>query len=386
MHSRDVLQARLAVWVAASVFCLFVVIALTAGLVFHIVTVALPKIVDERLGEVSLIIVGGLATLILALGALAQLAMGRLVEKYPLHLLFAAVALWQFIGVVWAAYATGVTILVALAVALNSVWVVFHWRQVAMLVFGVIFFVLIIAGLVLNTIFLVREIRRAAANRDRQQSQPAAKPAGTGEQRKDDVEVRRTQAIEMAVETFDALAAERGDTSKIWASMLKEAIKRRKPDFNESYYGFRAFGNLLDEAKKRGLLELGRDEKSGTYVFRSSGVAPNASDATIRQPAVAEAVAPQEKMPEKSESRRRGRGNRGGRKPADNKPETATVAAALTENESTTLAVSPVLQEPIAESAIEPEAAPALPTDETDGAKTPKKSAPRSRRPRKVAE
>jgi len=50
--------------------------------------------------------------------------------------------------------------LVALAVALNSVWVVFHWRQVAMLVFGVIFFVLIIAGLVLNTIFLVREIRR----------------------------------------------------------------------------------------------------------------------------------------------------------------------------------------------------------------------------------
>jgi signal transduction histidine kinase len=50
--------------------------------------------------------------------------------------------------------------LVALAVALNGVWVIFHWRQVAMLVFGVIFFVLIIAGLVLNTIFLVREIRR----------------------------------------------------------------------------------------------------------------------------------------------------------------------------------------------------------------------------------
>jgi two-component system, OmpR family, sensor histidine kinase SenX3 len=50
--------------------------------------------------------------------------------------------------------------LVALAVALNAYWVVFHWRQVAMLVFGVIFFVLIIAGLVLNTIFLVREIRR----------------------------------------------------------------------------------------------------------------------------------------------------------------------------------------------------------------------------------
>src|SRR5512145_2760028 len=50
--------------------------------------------------------------------------------------------------------------LVALAVALNVGWMVFHWRQVAMLIFGVIFFVLIIAGLVLNTIFLVREIRR----------------------------------------------------------------------------------------------------------------------------------------------------------------------------------------------------------------------------------
>jgi hypothetical protein len=45
--------------------------------------------------------------------------------------------------------------------------------------------------------------------------------------------------------------------------MLKEAIKRRKPDFNESYFGFRAFGNLLEEAQARGLLELGRDEKSG---------------------------------------------------------------------------------------------------------------------------
>jgi hypothetical protein len=58
--------------------------------------------------------------------------------------------------------------------------------------------------------------------------------------------------------------------------MLKEAIKRRKPDFSESYYGFRAFGNLLEEAQARGLLEIGRDEKSGTYVFRSNGIAAGA--------------------------------------------------------------------------------------------------------------
>ena len=115
-------DVRLAAWVAATVFGLFIVIALTAGLVFHIVTVALPKIVDERLGDVSLILVGGLATLIFVFGALAQLAMGRLSEKFPLHILFAGVALWQFLGVLWAAYATGVTILFALAVAIIGIY------------------------------------------------------------------------------------------------------------------------------------------------------------------------------------------------------------------------------------------------------------------------
>jgi signal transduction histidine kinase len=50
--------------------------------------------------------------------------------------------------------------LVALAVALNVSWIVFHWRQVVPLVLGIIFFGVIIAGMVVNTIFLVREIRR----------------------------------------------------------------------------------------------------------------------------------------------------------------------------------------------------------------------------------
>lgn len=85
---------------------------------------------------------------------------------------------------------------------------------------------------------------------------------------RDDLEARRLEAIELAVDTYEALTAERGDRGKIWASALKDAIKRRRPDFNESYYGFRAFGNLLEAAQKRGLLEVGRDEKSGTYVYR----------------------------------------------------------------------------------------------------------------------
>jgi two-component system, OmpR family, sensor histidine kinase SenX3 len=50
--------------------------------------------------------------------------------------------------------------LVALAIALNVGWILLNWREVALLVLGAIFFVAIIAGMVLNTIFLVREIRR----------------------------------------------------------------------------------------------------------------------------------------------------------------------------------------------------------------------------------
>ncbi|MGK5064034.1 NYN domain-containing protein [Janthinobacterium sp. LB3P112] len=121
---------------------------------------------------------------------------------------------------------------------------------------------------------LVRESRRTAAKRDARESPAAAAKRSPDEEvrRKEKYESRKTEAIEMAVETFDALVSERGDSGKIWASMLKEAIKRRKPDFSESYYGFRTFGNLLEEAQTRGLLEFGRDEKSGAYVYRSSGL------------------------------------------------------------------------------------------------------------------
>src|SRR5262249_45724553 len=93
---------------AATIFGLFVVIALCAGLVFNIVAIALPKLVDERLGaDVPLLLVGGVATLIFVCGALAQIAVGRLVEKFPPHILFAVIASLQFLGVLWAAEAPG---------------------------------------------------------------------------------------------------------------------------------------------------------------------------------------------------------------------------------------------------------------------------------------
>jgi MFS family permease len=110
-------------WVAATIVALFVLIAISAGLVFHVTTVALPKIVDERLGlSVSLMQVGGIATLILMCGALAQLTIGRLVDRFQLHILFAAVAILQFIGVVWSAYASGPMLIVALAVAVAAIY------------------------------------------------------------------------------------------------------------------------------------------------------------------------------------------------------------------------------------------------------------------------
>jgi uncharacterized LabA/DUF88 family protein len=134
---------------------------------------------------------------------------------------------------------------------------------------------------------LVREIERAAAKCDTAEAQPVVKHAPVEEKRPgEELEARKIQAINMAVETFDALVSERGDSGKIWASTLKQAIKRRKPGFNESYYGFRAFGNLLEEAQSRGLLELGRDEKSGTYVYRSSSAAADSGTAVEASPTV----------------------------------------------------------------------------------------------------
>src|SRR5471032_2430696 len=165
---------------------------------------------------------------------------------------------------------------------------------------------------------LVRESRRAAAKRDPREGSAAPKRTPEEEsKRRADMDRRRSEAVDIAVGTFDALVSERGDSGKIWASVLKEAIKRRKPDFSESYYGFRTFGNLLEEAQTRGLLEFGRDEKSGAYVYRSSGAVATPvvdANAETEQQAVAvdAATTPEEHQREggRRESRRNGRGGR----------------------------------------------------------------------------
>jgi uncharacterized protein (TIGR00288 family) len=79
---------------------------------------------------------------------------------------------------------------------------------------------------------------------------------------------KKQEAFDLMLETLNALIAERGEGEKIWGSMVKQALKRRKPGFNESYYGFRAFSDLLEEAEKKGLITLEPDEKSGGYIIR----------------------------------------------------------------------------------------------------------------------
>jgi uncharacterized protein (TIGR00288 family) len=78
---------------------------------------------------------------------------------------------------------------------------------------------------------------------------------------------KRHEALDFAVETLEALVAERGD-EKIWGSMVKQTMKRRRPGFNESAYGYRSFKELIEDAQKRNLLQMVRDDKTGQYTLR----------------------------------------------------------------------------------------------------------------------
>lgn len=82
-------------------------------------------------------------------------------------------------------------------------------------------------------------------------------------------EEKKQEALDLVVETVEDLFDERGEEEKVWGSMVKQTLKRRKPGFNESYHGFRSFSKLLEEAQLRKLLELEHDKKSGGYIIKS---------------------------------------------------------------------------------------------------------------------
>ena len=115
-------------------------------------------------------------------------------------------------------------------------------------------------------------VRESEAKR-RKARKPAVKPTPEApvkpEQKENAEEDKKQKALDLVVETVEALFDERGEEDKLWGSMIKQALRRRKPGFNESYYGFRSFSRLLEEARDRHLLELELDEKSGSYIIKT---------------------------------------------------------------------------------------------------------------------
>ena len=79
---------------------------------------------------------------------------------------------------------------------------------------------------------------------------------------------KRQEALDFIIETIEALIEERGEEEKLWGSMVKQTMKRRKPGFTESAYGYRSFRELVEDAQKHNLLIMVRDEKSGQYTIR----------------------------------------------------------------------------------------------------------------------
>ncbi len=83
----------------------------------------------------------------------------------------------------------------------------------------------------------------------------------------DNADAKRLEGIELVVATAEDLLRERGEEELLWGSMVKQTLKRRRPSFDESSYGFRTFGELLEDAASRGLISLERDKKSGGHII-----------------------------------------------------------------------------------------------------------------------
>src|SRR6185295_3724114 len=86
------------------------------------------------------------------------------------------------------------------------------------------------------------------------------------------------EAFSILADSIVALQLE--NKGVLWGSMVKETMKRKKPSFNETYYGFRSFSNLLEDAQRRGVVSLRRDQKSGSYIVEDLGPAGR-GDGTI---------------------------------------------------------------------------------------------------------
>ncbi len=118
---------------------------------------------------------------------------------------------------------------------------------------------------------LVRERAQKRGTRRKAQTKTAREKKDVKETAEPELAEDGSQkGIDLVVGTFEALLAERGGDEKIWGSMIKQALKRRNPGFNESYHGYKSFSSLLEDAEARGMLSLERDEKSGGYIVTAA--------------------------------------------------------------------------------------------------------------------
>jgi uncharacterized protein (TIGR00288 family) len=116
-----------------------------------------------------------------------------------------------------------------------------------------------------DDLVLEQEAKKKRATR-KAPAKPAAGEAKPNGAKGD--EDKRHEARDLLVETVDALIAERGSDEKIWGSMVKTTMQRRKPGFAESYYGYRSFKELVEDAQQHKLVVVIRDDKSGQYKIR----------------------------------------------------------------------------------------------------------------------
>jgi hypothetical protein len=76
-------------------------------------------------------------------------------------------------------------------------------------------------------------------------------------------------ALDLVLDIVEALFHEREDV--VWGSMVKQTLKRKRPNFSEAHYGYRSFNELLEDASTRGLLVIEKDVRSGGYQIRGFG-------------------------------------------------------------------------------------------------------------------
>lgn len=104
--------------------------------------------------------------------------------------------------------------------------------------------------------------KKISDKKDNGDSNESAEGSATNGQRRQ----RKDKAFEWVLETMDDLFSERDPEEKVWGSMVKQALKRRKPGFSERYHGFRSFSELLEQMEARNMVKLEHDQKSGGYI------------------------------------------------------------------------------------------------------------------------